>query len=224
MIPAIVNGAAPRADAAVAVLREAGGFDIRVAAPAISFTGTTSTNPQMNWTGSFEPARMMIVANPQLPSGQVSFAGNTPLVQAPGANANGTPGNQILNESAFAIPFPCSWTPGATPQQGIGQSLACFGNAGSGDLIPLPNTRMFNWDATLSKAFPFRKESRKEILFRAEVYNLFNHTQFTAANISPQYSWPLWQQGILQQTNANLGRYTAAANPRQMSLSLRLQF
>jgi hypothetical protein len=198
--------------------------DLRVAAPAISFTGTTSTNPQMNWTGSFEPARMMIVGNPQLPAGQVSFAGNTPLVQSPGANANGTPGNQLLNESVFQIPFPCSWTPGPTPQQGIGRSLACFGNAGSGDLIPLPGTRIFNSDVTMSKAFPFRKESRKEVVFRAEIYNIFNHTQFTAANISPQYSWPLWQQGILQQTNANLGRYTAAATPRQMSLSLRLRF
>lgn len=198
--------------------------DIRVAAPAISFSGSTSTNPQMNWTGSFEPARMMIVGNPQLPSGQVSFAGNTPLVQAPGANANGTPGNQLLNESVFVIPNPCSWTPGPTPQQGIGQSLSCFGNAGPGDIIPLPGTRTFNSDVTFSKAFPFRKESRKEIMFRAEVYNIFNHTQFTAANISPQYSWPLWQTGVLQQTNANLGRYTAAASPRQMSLSLRLQF
>ena len=28
-------------------------------------------------------------------------------------------------------------------------------------------------------------------------------------------AWPLWQSGVLQQTNANLGRYTAAANPRQ---------
>jgi hypothetical protein len=198
--------------------------DIRVAAPAISFTGTTSTNPQMNWTGSFEAARMMIVGNPQLASGQVSFAGNTPLVQAPGANANGTPGNQLLNEGAFVIPFPCSWTPGPTPQQGIGQSLACFGNAGAGDIIPLPGTRFFNSDVTVSKAFPFKKESRKEVMFRAEIYNIFNHTQFTSANISPQYSWPLWQTGVLQQTNANLGRYTAAANPRQMSLSLRLQF
>ena len=80
--------------------------NIKVAAPAISFTGTTATNPQMNWTGSFEPARMMIVGNPQLSSGQVSFAGSTPLVQAPGANANGTPGNQLLNESAFVIPIP----------------------------------------------------------------------------------------------------------------------
>ena len=197
--------------------------NIKVAAPGISFTGTTSTNPQMNWTGSFEPARMMIVGNPQLPSGQVSFAGNTPLVQAPGANANGTPGNQLLNESAFVIPNPCSWTPGPTPQQGIGQSLSCFGNAGPGNILTVPGTQVFNWDVTFGKAFPLKNEKR-QILFRLEAYNIFNHTQFSAANISPQYSWPIWQTGVLQQTNANLGRYTAALAPRQMQMSLRLQF
>jgi hypothetical protein len=197
--------------------------DLRSAAPAISFSGTTSTNPQMNWTGSFEAARMMIVGNPQLPSGQVSFAGNTPLVQAPGANANGTPGNQLLNESVFVIPFPCSYAPGPTPQQGIGQSLSCFGNAGPGNTIPIPGTRTFNSDVTLSKAFPLKSEKR-QLMFRAEMYNIFNHTQFTNFNISPTYSWPLWQTGVLQQTNANLGRYTAAANPRQMSMSLRVVF
>jgi hypothetical protein len=203
--------------------------NIRVAPPAISFSGTTTANPQMNWTGSStgvsnsDAVRMNIVGSTQLPSGQASFAGNTPLVQAPGANANGTPGNQLLNESAFVIPYPCSWTPGATPQQGIGKSTSCFGNAGAGSIITLPGTRTFNWDVTFGKAFPLKSEQR-QIQFRAEMYNIFNHTQFTAANIGPQYSWPLWQQGILQQTNANLGRYTAAANPRQMSLSLRLQF
>jgi hypothetical protein len=202
--------------------------NLRVAAPAISFSGTTSANPQLNWTGSasgtnLDTARMLIVGNPQLPGGQVSFAGNTPLVQAPGANANGTPGNQLLNESAFVIPFPCSLTPGPTPQQGIGQSTSCFGNAGAGSLIVLPGTQVLNFDMTFGKAFPLKSE-RRQILFRAEMYNIFNHTQFSAANIGPTYSWPLWQQGILQQTNANLGRYTTALNPRQMSMSLRLQF
>jgi hypothetical protein len=197
--------------------------DLRVGVPAISFSGTTSTNPQMNWTGGYEGARMLVVGNPQLPSGQASFAGSTPLVQAPGANANGTPGNQLLNETVFVIPNPCSWTPGPTPQQGVGQSMSCFGNAGAGSLIPIPGTRIFNWDVTFSKAFPLKSEKR-QILFRAEMYNIFNHTQFTAANIAPQYSWPLWQTGVLQQTNASLGRYTAAANPRQMSMSIRVHF
>jgi hypothetical protein len=197
--------------------------NIRVGVPGISFSGTTSANPQMNWTGGYEGARMIVTGNPQLRAGQVSFAGATPLVQSPGANANGTPGNQILNESVFVIPFPCSWTPGATPQQGIGQSMSCFGNAGPGSIIPIPNTRINNWDMTFSKSFPLKGEKRV-LMFRAEMYNIFNHTQFTAANIAPQYNWPLWQTGVLQQTNANLGRYTSAATPRQMSMSLRLQF
>jgi hypothetical protein len=200
--------------------------DVRVAAPGISFSGTTSTNPQMNWTGSYnagnDAARMMIVGNPSL-NGAQSFSGATPLVQAPGANTNGTPGNQLLNESVFVIPFPCSYTPGPTPQQGIGQSLSCFGNAGPGSIISIPGSRVFNSDVTFTKAFPIKGE-RRQLQFRAEMYNIFNHTQFTGWNIAPQYSWPLWQQGILQQTNANLGRYTAAANPRQMSMSLRFQF
>ena len=197
--------------------------DIRVGVPAISFSGTTSTNPQMNWTGGYEGARMMVVANPQLPSGKASFAGNTPLVPAPGANANGTPGNQLLNESAFVIPYPCSYTPGSTPQQGIGESMECYGNAGAGSLIAIPGTQMFNNDMTLTKVFPIKSE-RRVIMFRVEAYNVFNHTQFTAANITPTYSWPLWQTGVLEQTNVNLGRYTAALSPRILSLSMRFQF
>ena len=76
---------------------------------------------------------------------------------------------------------------------------------------------------TFTKGFPLKRE-RRQLQFRAEMYNILNRTQFTAANIAPSYSWPLWQTGVLQQTNANLGRYTSAANPRQMSMSLRLQF
>jgi hypothetical protein len=195
-----------------------------VGAPGISFSGTTATNPQMNWTGGYEGARVNIVSNPQLPSGQVSFVGGaSTIVQAPGANVNGTPGNQLLNEAAFVIPFPCSWTPGPTPQQGIGQNISCYGNAGPGSIIPIPGTQVFNSDLTLQKVFPIKGE-RRQIMIRAEAYNVFNHTQFSAANITPSFSWPLWQQGILQQTNASLGRYTSTLNPRQMSMSLRFQF
>jgi hypothetical protein len=101
--------------------------------------------------------------------------------------------------------------------------MSCYGNAGPGSLIPIPGTQEFNWDMTFGKAFPLKSEHR-QILFRAEFYNVFNHTQFSAANISPSYNWPLWQQGILEQTNSSLGRYTAALNPRQISFSMRLLF
>ena len=101
--------------------------------------------------------------------------------------------------------------------------MSCYGNAGTGSLIPLPWTHLFNWDLTLAKAFPLKSEKRS-VQFRAQIYNIFNHTQFTGANISPQYRWPQWQNGQLQQSNTSLGRFTSAANPRQMSMELRLQF
>jgi hypothetical protein len=197
--------------------------DIMTGVPGISFAGTTSTNPQMDWTGGYEGARMMVVHNPSLPSSQVSFAGATPLVLGVGQNVNGTPGNQLIDASAFVIPYPCSLTPGATPQQGIGESLECYGNAGPGSIIPEPNTHLFNFDMTFAKAFPLKSEKRS-IVFRAQMYNIFNHTQFSAVNISPQYRWVQWQAGQLEQSNTNLGRYTSTQNPRQMSMELRFQF
>jgi hypothetical protein len=193
--------------------------DIVVGVPGISFLGTTNTNPQMDWTGSLDTARMLVVHSPSIPSSQVSFVGGGTT----NIGTDGTPGNMIVDPTAFVIPNPCSYAPGATPQQGVGQNTSCFGNAGSGSLVTVPDTRVFNWDMTFAKNFPLKSEKRV-LMFRAEMYNIFNHTQFSGANTSPQYNWPNWQNGVLQQTNASLNRYTSALNPRQMSMSLRFQF
>ncbi len=203
--------------------------NLRSGVPGIGFTNTTTTNPQANWTGGYEGARMIVNGNPSLPSGQSSFAGNTTLVASPGANANGTPGNQLVNEGVFIIPTPCSWTagqaigPATSKQFGVGQNPECYGNAGPGSLIPIPHTRINNWDMTFSKAFPLKGESRR-LIYRAEFYNIFNHTQFSGYNITPNYNWAVWQTGALQQTATTLGRYTSAANPRYISMSLRVEF
>jgi hypothetical protein len=61
-------------------------------------------------------------------------------------------------------------------------------------------------------------------MFRAEMYNIFNHTDFSSWNIGPSYDWSNWLNGNLVQTSSSLGRYSAALNPRQMSMSLRFQF
>jgi hypothetical protein len=198
--------------------------DILTSVPGISFTNTTSSNPQMNWTGGYEGTRYFVTGDWNLPAGQASSApANNGVVLGVGANANGTPGNQLINESAFTIPWPCSAAPGATPQQGIGQSMECYGNAGAGSLINIPHTREFNWDMTFTKSFPLKSEKRV-ILFRAEMYNVFNHTQFSGFSITPSYSWPNWQNGLLEQTNSGVGRFSSTLNPRQMSMSLRFQF
>jgi len=139
------------------------------------------------------------------------------------ANPNGSAGNQIINESFMTIPFPCSATAAANPVYGIGQSFECYGNAGAGSLLNIPHTRVDNWDMTFSKNFPLKSE-RRVLLFRAEMYNILNHTQFTGGNTGPSYDWNNWKNGVLVQTSNSLGRYTGTLNPRQMSMSLRFQF
>jgi hypothetical protein len=176
----------------------------RAGAPGCcSFSGTTTANPAPVMTGSAESARMIVLRNATLPSDQVTFY-NT------------------FDWQAFAIPMPCSWAPAATPQKGIGQSMSCFGNAGGGYLFTVP-TRLNNWDATFAKSFPFFGEHRR-LTFRAEMYNIFNHTQFSGINSSIQYDLTSWQNGTLVQTNNQLGRYTSARDPRRMAMTLRFEF
>jgi len=199
--------------------------------PGISFSGTSTTNASPNFTGSAEGARMFVEGSPNLTSGPVSFVGGPavgtqqglPGMTTTGYLANGTAGNQILNEAAFVIPFPCSYAPASTPQMGIGESMECFGNAGAGSIVKIPHTRVDNWDMTFSKSFPIKSEKRA-LMFRAEMYNIFNHTQYNGWNTGPTYDWNNWKNGVNVQTNSSLGRFTGALNPRQMSMSLQFRF
>ena len=221
--------------------------DIMTSVPAISFSNTNVTSdPLENWTGSSDGARMFVTGNYRLSSiGQspqhiglgVSAAGQSSAALSAGlqegaagytttqyaANANGSAGNQLINEGAFTIPFPCSNTAAANPRYGVGQSLECYGNASGGNPISVPGTGTLNFDMTFSKAFPLKSE-KQALVFRAEMYNIFNHTQFDSFNITPSYDWNNWKNGALVQTSNSLGRYTGTLNPRQMSLSLRFQF
>lgn len=73
-----------------------------------------------------------------------------------------------------------------------------------------------NWDTALFKTFPIHERLRFQ--FRAEAYNLFNHTQYSTWNTTARFN----AQG--QQINAQFGQDTAARNPRIMQFALRLQF
>ena len=48
----------------------------------------------------------------------------------------------------------------------------------------------------LLKTFPLKGEKRV-IVFRAEMYNIFNHTQFSGYNIGPSYGWNNRKNGTL---------------------------
>jgi hypothetical protein len=197
--------------------------NIRASIPTITFANTNSTDRVTpNTTGtSAEGARMNVVGDWRLPADQVSFSGGPTNVNI---GVNGTPGNALINNAAFMIPEPCSLTPQANRRTGIGQDMACFGNAGAGSLLTIPGTRVNNWDMTFRKRFPFKNEQRV-LEFRAEMYNIFNHTQFIAATIGQSYDWMSYKtNGTLVPTNGSTGRYTNTVSPRIMSFALRFQF
>jgi hypothetical protein len=80
-----------------------------------------------------------------------------------------------------------------------------FGDAGTG-IIRGPG--LINFDATLQKTFKIREAMGLE--FRAEAFNVFNHTNFTT--VSTNYG------------SGSFGQITAAADPRILEFALRFHF
>jgi hypothetical protein len=74
-----------------------------------------------------------------------------------------------------------------------------------------------NWDLSLLKNFTLYE--RLHFQLRAATFNTFNHTQFTTVNTAAQFN-----PATGAQINAKLGAFTAAGDPRQMQLGIRLQF
>ncbi|MBO0798198.1 MAG: hypothetical protein J2P31_05195 [Blastocatellia bacterium] len=65
-----------------------------------------------------------------------------------------------------------------------------------------------NWDVSFSKRTAIRENV--SLQFRAEFFNLFNHTQWSGVSASL--------------SSANFGRVTSARDPRITQLGLRLVF
>jgi hypothetical protein len=80
-----------------------------------------------------------------------------------------------------------------------------FGDAGTGSIR---GPGLINFDVTLQKTFRIREGIGLE--FRAEVFNVFNHVNFTT--VSTNYG------------AGTFGQVTAAADPRIMEFALRLHF
>ena len=115
--------------------------------------------------------------------------------------------SQAFNTAAISAPS-LSYCGVANPP------FICWGNANK-DIFRGPGIN--NWDSSLFKNMPFF-EGRLRAQLRVEAYNLFNHTQFTTVNTTATFN------AAGAQTNAAFGQYTAAANPRQLQLALRLMF
>jgi len=115
--------------------------------------------------------------------------------------------NPAFNTAAFIAPPPAACT-NANP------SFLCWGNAAKA-LFRGPGIN--DWDMSLFKNMPFGERLRAQL--RVEAYNVFNHTQFTSVGTSATFNPTTGAQ-----TNGTFGQYTAAANPRQLQLALRITF
>jgi len=123
------------------------------------------------------------------PGLSIPSQGNAARPNTTGATVNGQKTvAQWFNTAAFTAP-----------------SAGYFGDAGTGDIR---GPGLINFDVTLQKTFRIREGMGLE--FRAEVFNLFNHANFTT--ISTTYG------------AGSFGQVTAAADPRIMEFALRFKF
>jgi Carboxypeptidase regulatory-like domain/TonB-dependent Receptor Plug Domain len=89
-----------------------------------------------------------------------------------------------------------------------------FGNAPK-DVFRNPGAH--NWDFSLFKNIPLKSESRR-LQFRWEVYNAFNHTQWSGVETTARFD------ASGKQVNERFGQVNAARQARVMQGSLRLTF
>jgi hypothetical protein len=73
---------------------------------------------------------------------------------------------------------------------------------------------------TLFRNFNLGSEERV-LTFRWEVYNVFNHTQFSSVDNTILY---LAMGPAIMNVNSTFGQALSAASPRQMQFSLRFRF
>ena len=172
----------------------ASGVPVSVTANGLQAGARFTTTTNTNITGGGDDARLVMIGNPTLSSGE----------RKPAKLSNGLIGTvQWLNQAAFALP-----------------AKGDFGNAPK-NVIRLPGTN--NWDISLFKKIPLKSESRY-LHLRWEIYNVFNHTQFsnidTVARFDDNVSSPTYKQ----QVNERFGQVTTARSARVMQMSLRLTF
>lgn len=90
------------------------------------------------------------------------------------------------------------------------------GTIGSAAKTVIRGPGINNWDMAVFKNFPIHESARLQ--FRWELYNAFNHTQFSGLDAAARFD----PQG--NQVNGRFGEFTAARSPRVMQFALRLYF
>jgi hypothetical protein len=91
------------------------------------------------------------------------------------------------------------------------------GSFGDTPVAPVRGPGFNNWDVTFLKRFPLRSEARF-FEFRWELFNAFNHTQFSGIDTTARFT-PAGAQ-----VNGRFGQAFTARPPRIMQLGLKIAF
>ncbi len=160
-----------------------------------SFISGAPFNPGLGWTntqdvtGSAEGARVNIVGPCQADGTHTFF--------------------KWFNTGMASAPSIGSWgNPNVT--------MANFGNMGGGNQCTGPGIN--NWDLSVTKRFPFFREG-KFVQFRTEMFNAFNHTQYSGVNTGASFNAAT---GV--QTSPTYGQISGSRAGRIIALSLRISF
>ncbi len=159
-----------------------------------------------------------------------------PLVKVPGCNpvnfviGGSTP--QYINTNCYteptvptaslgSLPFPCAGFPGAAPAP-AGQTYCA--NLAPGNVLrnSINGPKFLNMDFSIHKDFPIKRISEQfNIQFRAEMFNIFNHTNF----VPPQPCSGDCNAGLFNQdgSSADVGFMSALGGlPREIQFALKV--
>jgi hypothetical protein len=161
-----------------------------------SYTSGTPFTPSLNWNGTA----------PEVTGSEEAAVVN--VVGDPYLPVAQRAFGRNFRTEMFTAPVPCSAT---------NQTVACFGNAGV-NIMRGPGWS--NWDVTFAKQIPLGLGEGRALRFRAEFYNIWNHAEFNAYDTAARFN----ASAPYALSAPNFGAYVSTRAPRQISMSLRLQF
>jgi hypothetical protein len=170
------------------------------------------------WTSAVAPVRAVV--NDWHVNGIATFQSGAPLLINPTyVTTTNITGSPSVTARIDVIGDPNRVGSGFGPLQAINPTVfaaPAVGTLGDPSKTLIRGPGIEDWDVSLVKGFPIRE--RVQVQLRLEMYNAFNHTQFSALNQTALFN------AAGAQTNAQLGQYTAARDPRIMQWALRLRF
>jgi hypothetical protein len=95
--------------------------------------------------------------------------------------------------------------------------MPAVGTIGNAAINSFRGPGINNWDLAAFKSIPLYERLRLQ--FRWELYNAFNHTQFSTVDTAARFD-----AATGEQLNTRLAQYTGARTPRIMQFALRLSF